>query len=217
MIPCSNRIQEILEWVNGECIADIGCDHAYVVCNAILNHQSKKGYACDVAQGPLDNAKKTIEENHLSDLVSCRLLDGIQGLESDVDQIIICGMGGKLIIDILSKGNLYRGLRILLSCHKDDFALRKYLHDHHIHIVREKMIYDHGHYYPILDCVCEDKEQEVSTSQLYFGVNILIDETYAAYLDFEENKYKNILSKVNKPEFLEKIEYIKEIRTQRIS
>ena len=100
---------------------------------------------------------------------------------------------------------------------KDDFALREYLHDHHIHIVREKMIYDHGHYYPILDCVCEDKEQEVSTSQLYFGVNMLIDETYAAYLDFEENKYKNILSKVNKPEFLEKIEYIKEIRTQRIS
>ena len=42
MIPCSNRIQEILEWVNGDCIADIGCDHAYVVCNAILNHQSKK-------------------------------------------------------------------------------------------------------------------------------------------------------------------------------
>lgn len=217
MIPCSNRIQEILEWVNGECIADIGCDHAYVVCNAILNHQSKKGYACDVAQGPLDNAKKTIEENHLSDLVSCRLLDGIQGLESNVDQIIICGMGGKLIIDILSKGNLYRGLRLLLSCHKDDFALRKYLHDHHIHIVKEKMIYDHGHYYPILDCVCEDKEQEVSTSQLYFGVNMLINETYAAYLDFEENKYKNILSKVNKPEFIEKMESIKEIRTQRIS
>ena len=46
---------------------------------------------------------------------------------------------------------------------------------------------------------------------------MLIDETYAAYLDFEESKYKNILSKVNKPEFIEKIEYIKEIRTQRIS
>ena len=92
MIPCSNRIQEILEWVNGECIADIGCDHAYVVCNAILNHQSKKGYACDVAQGPLDNAKKTIVANHLEDFVSCCLLDGIQGLAIDVDQIIICGI-----------------------------------------------------------------------------------------------------------------------------
>ena len=217
MIPCSNRIQEILEWVNGNCIADIGCDHAYVVCNAILNHQSKKGYACDVAQGPLDNAKKTIEDNELSDFVSCRLLDGIQGLNEDVDQIIICGMGAKLIIDILSKGNLHSGLRFLLSSHKDDFILREYLRDHNIHIVREKMIYDNGHYYPILDCVVKDTKQEVSTSQLYFGVNMLIDETYATYLDFEENKYKNILSKVNKPEFLEKIEYIKEIRTQRIS
>ena len=188
MIPCSSRIQEILEWVNGECIADIGCDHAYVVCNAILNHQSKKGYACDVAQGPLNNAKKTIVDNHLSDLVSCRLLDGIQGLENDVDQIIICGMGGKLIIDILSKGNLYPGLRLLLSSHKDDYALREYLHEHHIHIVREKMIYDHGHYYPILDCVCADTKQEVSNSELYYGVNMQMDETYASYLDFEENK-----------------------------
>ena len=217
MIPCSSRIQEILEWVNGNCIADIGCDHAYVVCNAILNKQSKKGYACDVAQGPLDNAKKTIEENHLSDFVSCRLLDGIQGLNEDVDQIIICGMGGKLIIDILSKGNLYPGLRLLLSSHKDDFALREYLRDHNIHIVREKMIYDHGHYYPILDCVVKDHIQDISTSQLHFGMNMKMDSTYLSYLDFEENKYKNILSKVNKPEFLEKIEYIKEIRTQRIS
>ena len=48
-------------------------------------------------------------------------------------------------------------------------------------------------------------------------MNMKMDSTYLSYLDFEENKYKNILSKVNKPEFLEKIEYIKEIRTQRIS
>ncbi|WP_418787232.1 class I SAM-dependent methyltransferase, partial [Holdemanella biformis] len=189
MIPCSNRIQEILEWVNGDCIADIGCDHAYVVCNAILNHQSKKGYACDVAQGPLDNAKKTIEDNELSDFVSCRLLDGIQGLNEDVDQIIICGMGAKLIIDILSKGNLHSGLRFLLSSHKDDFILREYLRDHNIHIVREKMIYDNGHYYPILDCVVKDHIQDISTSQLHFGMNMKMDSTYLSYLDFEENKY----------------------------
>ena len=182
MIPCSNRIQEILEWVNGDCIADIGCDHAYVVCNAILNHQSKKGYACDVAQGPLDNAKKTIEDNELSDFVSCRLLDGIQGLNEDVDQIIICGMGAKLIIDILSKGNLHSGLRFLLSSHKDDFILREYLRDHNIHIVREKMIYDNGHYYPILDCVVKYHIQDISTSQLHFGMNMKMDSTYLSYL-----------------------------------
>lgn len=217
MIPCSNRIQEILEWVNGDVIADIGCDHAYVVCNAILNQQAKKGYACDVAQGPLDNAKKTILDNQLSDQVTCCLLDGIQGLHDDVNQIIICGMGGKLIIDILSKGKLYPGLRLLLSSHKDDYALRKYLMENKIHIVREKMIYDNNHYYPILDCVVNTTVQNISEAHLHFGMNMLRNDTYQDYLDFEENKYKNILSKVSKPEFLEKIEYIKEIRTQRIS
>ncbi len=143
-----------------------------------------------MAQGPLDNAKKTIEENHLSDLVSCRLLDGIQGFRKRCRPNHNLWHGRKTHYRYPIKGNFLSRLRLLLSCHKDDFALRKYLHDHHIHIVKEKMIYDHGHYYPILDCVCEDKEQEVSTSQLYFGVNMLIDETYAAYLDFEENKYK---------------------------
>ena len=48
--------------------------------------------------------RKPLEDNELSDFVSCRLLDGIQGLNEDVDQIIICGMGAKLIIDILQKG-----------------------------------------------------------------------------------------------------------------
>ena len=79
------------------------------------------------------------------------------------------------------------------------------------------MIYDNGHYYPILDCVAKDHIQNISSAQLHFCMNMKMDSTYLSYLDFEENKYKNILSKVNKPEFLEKIEYIKEIRTQRIS
>jgi hypothetical protein len=63
----------------------------------------------------------------------------------------------------------------------------------------------------------KDHIQNISFAQLHFGMNMKMDSTYLSYLDFEENKYKNILSKVNKPEFLEKIEYIKEIRTQRIS
>ena len=89
--------------------------------------------------------------------------------------------------------------------------------ENNIHIVREKMIYDNNHYYPILDCVVDTTVQNISEAHLRFGMNMLRNDTYQDYLDFEENKYRNILSKVLKPEFLEKIEYIKEIRTQRIS
>ena len=63
----------------------------------------------------------------------------------------------------------------------------------------------------------KDHVQDISTSQLHFGVEYENGFNVFILSRFEENKYKNILSKVNKPEFLEKIEYIKEIRTQRIS
>lgn len=217
MISCSQRIQEILDWVHGNVIADIGCDHAYVVCNAILSSKARKGYACDVALGPLENAKKTILENHLENQIQCCLLDGIQGLSNDVDQIVIAGMGGKLIMDILSKGQLYPELRLLLSCHKDEYALRQYLMEHSIHIVREKVIYDHGHYYPVMDCIVKDARQDMNEACLYFGKNVVYNTIYEQFLDFEEKKYQAILTKVKKDEFVKKLKYIKEIRNQRIS
>ena len=217
MIHCSLRIQEILEWVDGDVIADIGCDHAYVSVNAILNGQSKKAYACDIAKGPLENAKKTIYENHVENQVTCCLMNGIQGLSEDVNQIIITGMGGKLIIDILEKGHLYEGLRLLVSCHKDSFALREYLMEHNIHIQREKVIFDKDHYYPVMDCIVKDSHQDLTKAQLMYGYHVLENAVYDAYLQFEFCKYQNLLQKVQKQEFLDQIEYIKEIRNQRIS
>lgn len=217
MIHCSLRIQEILEWVDGNVIADIGCDHAYVSVSAILNGQSKKAYACDVAKGPLENAKKTIYDNHVENQVTCCLMNGIQGLSNDVNQIIITGMGGKLIIDILEKGYLYKGLRLLLSCHKDNFTLREYLMQHNIHIQREKVIFDNGHYYPVMDCIVKDFRQDMTKAQLMYGYHVFENAIYDDYLQSEIHKYKNLLQKVKKQEFLDQIEYIKEIRNQRIS
>ena len=41
-----------------------------------------------------------------------------------------------------------------------------------------------------LDCVVKDHIQDISTSQLHFGMNMKMDSTYLSYLDFEENKYQ---------------------------
>ena len=217
MIPCSNRIQKILSWVNGDVIADIGCDHAYVSVNAILNGQSKKAYACDIGLGPLKNAKKTIVDYHVKDKVIPCLLDGIQGLNKDVNQIIICGMGGKLIRDILIHGDLDKGVRLLLSCHKDEHALRSYLRENKIHIVKERMIHDGNHFYPLMDCIVEDTMQNLDEAELYFGKNMIINQEYKDYLDYVEDKCLKILEHVQKEECLKKIGFIKEIRIQRIS
>lgn len=217
MISTSNRIKEILDWVNGPVIADIGCDHAYVCVNAILQNKATKAYACDVASGPLENAKSTIHEYHVEDKVLPCLLNGIHGLNSDVNQIIICGMGGKLIIDILDNGNVLLNQRLLLSPHKDSYALREYLMNHEFKIVREKMVKDGNHFYPILDCIKTKGCYCANEASLYFGINMIQNDVYNQYLDFEESKIRGILTHASVLELEKKLDFIKKLRNQSIS
>ena len=59
MIQTSKRLSTLVEWIDGTVLADIGCDHGYVAVNAILLEKVENAYACDIAQGQLENAKKT--------------------------------------------------------------------------------------------------------------------------------------------------------------
>lgn len=217
MINCSKRLMSLLEWVHAPCIADIGCDHGYVCVNAILNGQADHAYACDVAIRPLENAKKTIKQYGLETKIDCLLTDGIQGLKDDVDLIIIAGMGGLLMIDILDKGTLYPFQRLLLSCHKDSEALRRYLCSHGITIIRERIVQEKNHFYPIIECIYDKNDHVLSDKELIFGHNVICDDDYMRYLDALEGKYLKILDHVDKADIVEKINMIKEIRTQIMS
>ena len=92
---------------------------------AIRQKKVLKAYACDIAQGPLNNAKKTIEELGLQDKIECVLMDGISGLSSEVDFVVIAGMGSKTIEMILDNGDC-TNRTFLLMPHKDEDSLRKY-------------------------------------------------------------------------------------------
>ena len=57
----SKRLETIVSFVQGRVLADIGCDHAYVVVQSLLENRVQKAYACDVSQGPLERARANIE------------------------------------------------------------------------------------------------------------------------------------------------------------
>ncbi|MDO4467960.1 MAG: class I SAM-dependent methyltransferase [Bacillota bacterium] len=197
-IECSKRLMEILEWIQGDVLADIGCDHGYVACNAIIMGKSKKSYACDIAQGPLERAKMTIQACHLEEEVIPVLMNGMENLPEDVNVVTIAGMGASTILDILENAPLKTGLRLLLSPHKDVEKLREKLKDFSIEIEREKIVFDEGHYYPILDCVVKDKVASLSLQETFLGKNVVSNVVYAQYLSYEKKKLTRILS--NMPE-----------------
>lgn len=197
-IECSLRLMELLEWIEGEVLADIGCDHAYVACNAVILGKVKKSYACDIAQGPLDRAIETIQECQLEEKVIPILMNGMEKLPEDVDIVTIAGMGAMTILEILDKAPLKTGLRLLLSPHKDAQKLREHLKEYSIEILREKMVFDEGHYYPVLDCIVKEDVATLSLQETFLGRNVVYNVVYAQFLNYEKNKLSKILA--NMPE-----------------
>jgi len=88
----------------GSVLADVGADHAYLVCHLVARGHCPRGYACDVAPGPLERSKSTIAACGLGDRVRAVLTDGLRGLPmEEIDDIVIAGMGGELIAAILER------------------------------------------------------------------------------------------------------------------
>lgn len=96
------RLQMIIDMVNEETIADIGTDHAYIPIKLASTHKIKKAIATDKNKGPLDIARENVKKYELCDMVELRIGAGLAPIKKgECELIIIAGMGGKLIGDII--------------------------------------------------------------------------------------------------------------------
>ena len=162
-INISERLKCVASLVNkGARVADIGTDHAYLPIYLVQNGISNKVYACDVRKEPLRRAKLHIDEYGLSDKITTKLCDGLKGInKGDVDTVTICGMGGKLMKNILKAGidKLGDNTQLVLSAQSELRDFRKYLLETGIDIKSEHMLLEDGKYYFIFDCVYNTQDE----------------------------------------------------------
>ena len=117
---------------DGAVVADVGTDHAYIPIFLINSGKCPGAIASDVNEGPLERAKAHAEKYGIEDEITFCLTDGLKGLpleENDVKDIIICGMGGELIADIID-GNDYTKktvVHLILQPMTKPEKLREYL------------------------------------------------------------------------------------------
>lgn len=99
----SKRLQMNVSLVpQGARVADIGCDHGYAAIWLIQNQVAEKMVAMDINEGPIARAKEHIRREGLEKQIECRRSNGMEKLEpGEVDTLMIAGMGGPLMIDIL--------------------------------------------------------------------------------------------------------------------
>ena len=210
IINISERLKCVASLVNkGARVADIGTDHAYLPIYLVQNGISNKVYACDVRKEPLRRAKLHIDEYGLSDKITTKLCDGLKGInKGDVDTVTICGMGGKLMKNILKAGidKLGDNTQLVLSAQSELKDFRKYLLETGIYIKSEHMLLEDGKYYFIFDCVYNTQDEyylnvtNIQQNNIYENAasagdihnnNIYNNDSHKEDYDQEDNDKKN--------------------------
>ena len=135
------RLKKIIDYVNTGIAADIGTDHAYVPIELIRSGRAARVIASDVRRGPLDIAKGNVAQSGLSDRIETRLGSGLSVLSpGEADTIIIAGMGGELIADILLNDDMTaRQAELILQPMNSQYELRRWIIDNSYTILKEDL------------------------------------------------------------------------------
>ena len=194
----STRLMTVAGGVTkGNRLADIGTDHGYIPIYLVQEGICPSAIAMDVNQGPLDRADAHIKEYRLSDKIGTRLSNGLEKLDpSEADSIVIAGMGGALMTDILTRGIhvVNAGKEFILQPQSEIFKVRHFLHENGYAIVKEQILKEEGKYYFIIKAL--PGQQRYEEEFLYeYGEYLLREKSplMLEYLEREMNKYHKIL------------------------
>lgn len=140
----------------GKFVADVGTDHAYLPIWLVLNNLIPYALATDVREGPLLNAKKNIVKFNVENKVNTRLSDGLDSINHDeVDDIVIAGMGGELIIKIISRAGWLKDncKHLILQPMSAEPELREFLAREGFKINLEQAVVSSGKVYTVMSAV----------------------------------------------------------------
>lgn len=150
----SKRLQAVADLVTAGCrVADVGTDHAYIPIALVQEGRIPGAVAMDVNTGPLERARLHIAENRLEEKIELRLSDGLAALSpGETDSVVIAGMGGGLVIRILTEGaQTVRGVKeCILQPQSEIEKVRAFLLEEGFLFLQENMVLEDGKYYPMM-------------------------------------------------------------------
>ncbi len=195
------RLETIIERMpDAGCLADIGCDHAYVAIEAVRRGRAARALACDVRKGPLQQAAEHILCAGLAGKIETRLSDGLEKVApGEADTVVVAGMGGPLMERIL-QGRLRDFAHFVLSPQSEIPHFRRFLLTEGMQIDEETMLIDEGKYYVILnvskraDATSSDS-MYVTEEDFLYGGRLLrrLDPVLKSFLEKEKTRYEGIL------------------------
>lgn len=213
----SPRLQAIADFVpKNSIVADIGTDHGYIPRYLIEENISKVVIATDVSQGSLDKTIKYINESIFDNVITARLGDGLDVIKPfEVDTVVIAGMGGLLIRDILNRDRKVTNSinNFILQPMVASKELREYLLKNGYTIVDEDLVNEEDKYYEI---IFAKAGKELIEKEIYFEISKrLIEKKHPLLKELINTRIestKNILRELSDKETIKSKERIEELK-----
>lgn len=148
--PRLEAISQLIE--NKNCVADVGTDHGIIPIELIRSQRAQKVIATDISAQSLKKTQKKVQRDHLEKKIDLRVGDGLVPInKNECDAIIVAGMGGLLIRDILEDGLMKLGeAQLILQPMNNMQYVRMALEKIHYRILKEIVVYERHHYYQII-------------------------------------------------------------------
>lgn len=190
----------------GSKIADIGSDHAYLPCYAILQGISSFAIAGEVNDGPYQSAKKQVNQLNLNEYIKVRKGDGLEVLnKGEVNVVTIAGMGGPLISDILDKGkeHITEVERLILQPNIGAKKIRRWLLENNWELIKEHILVEDDKIYEVLVAdrgnPLKPYHQNQMESCLLLGPFLKKEKSnvFIKKWTFELNKWREILAQLD--------------------
>ena len=148
------RLAAIAAFVpHGTTLADIGADHAYLAATLVMKGIAWRAVVGDLSAGACAAARRTALTQRLTREIDVRQGDGLSVLTpGEAESIVIAGMGGALIAEILSGASavLTSVQTLVLQPMNGAAKLRRWLYTNGWDIVDETLARAGGHLYEII-------------------------------------------------------------------
>ncbi len=210
----NDRLKKIGDLVeaNSFCL-DVGCDHALLDIYLVKQNKNIKAIASDIKEGPLEQARLNIAREKLTDKIELRLGSGLNTYSSEVNTVIISGMGGRNIIGIL-KNNLKITKKIdtfILSPNNYIEDVKRFCTKIGFYIENEELVKDKKYIYQII--IFKKGKKRYNKKELFIGP-ILLQKKNNLFYEYYKRELKSreiLLDILPKNFYLKRLQTKKEI------
>ena len=208
----SKRIKTIGDFISsGDVVVDVGADHGLLELYLIAKYNNISITAVENKIGPY----KILEENlKCYKNIRLSLSDGLECVNKDTKTVVLAGMGGLNIINILSRfpEKTMNLKKIIVDAHRDIGMVRRNIISYGFNISREKIVYDNRKYYVVIEFVKSLYLEEYSNDALDFGYKIYLEKSWPKYKEYLIKQNNRTIEKIKHLDSMQdKILYLKKL------